>query len=155
MSLQWLTYHPQNMQYIENWLDAEAVRTTGLDDGVRAFYEYWTGEGGLTVGGDFWCNVVCEDDAPFAFIALSCHNQSIHIMEIVVAPKKRGQGLGAKLLRELIGSKELRKSSITQLEAVIYPGNAASQRAFEKAGFQYSHTTKDDSGISMTYVYKT
>ena len=46
-------------------------------------------------------------------------------MEVVLAPEKRGQGKGSKLLKEFL----------------------------ENAGFKLSHTHKDQDGESMLYVY--
>ena len=39
----------------------------------------------------------------------------------------------------------------SKAEAIIFPSNIASQKAFEKAGFKYHHTQED--GDAMTYVY--
>lgn len=150
MNYVWRDYDPQTMGYIEAWLDESAVRSTGLDEGFRDFYEYWANEDGFAVGENFWCKVVSEDDKPFAVIAFCQHERRIFIMEIVVAPEKRGQGKGSKLLKELLESKELIGSSIQQSEAVIYTSNMASQKAFENAGFQYHHTHED--GDALYYV---
>ena len=151
MNFAWLDYDPETMGYLENWLDADAVRTTGLDQGFRDFYDYWAKEDGFTVGENFWCKVVCENDEPFAVVAFGLYECKILIMEIVVAPEKRGQGMGTKLLKELLEEKEIIGTGIQKSEAVIFPGNVASQKAFENAGFQYHHTHED--GSSMLYVY--
>lgn len=85
----WRDYDPRTMQYVENWLDEETVKTTGLDEGFRVFYEYWVNEDGFVI------------------------------------PKS---------------------------EAVIFPHNIASQKAFENAGYQHHHTYED--GTAMYYVYE-
>lgn len=140
------------MGYIENWLDERAVKFTGLDDGFRDFYEYWVNEDGFAAGENFWCKVVCENDNPFAVIAFCQHENKTLIMEIVVDPEKRGQGSGSKLLKELLENEEIIGFSIHKSEAVIFPSNIASQKAFENAGFQYHHTHED--GNAMYYVYE-
>ena len=33
----WHDYDPITMGYVENWLDEHAVKSTGLDEGFRAF----------------------------------------------------------------------------------------------------------------------
>ena len=58
-------------------------------------------------------------------------------MEILVDPAKRGQGYGAKLLKELITVEEIIGFAIQKSEAVIFPNNIASQKAFENAGYTY------------------
>lgn len=152
MDFVWRDYNPKIMRYIESWLDENAVKSTGLDDGFRDFYEYWANEDGFVVGENFWCKVAFENDEPFAVIAFCQHERKISIMEIVLDPQKRGQGKGSKLLKELLESDEIIGFTINESEAVIYPSNISSQRAFENAGFKYHHTHAD--GGSMLYVYE-
>ncbi len=147
----WRDYDPMTMGYVENWLDESAVKSTGLDEGFRAFYEYWSAEDGFIVGETFWFKVVFENDKPTAAIAFCQHEQKIIIMEIVVAPELRGQGIGTRLLRELLKSEEIIGFAIYKSEAVIFPTNTASQKAFENAGFQYHHTYEDGSAILYGY----
>lgn len=154
MNFVWCDYNPETMRYIENWLDESAVKSTGLDEGFRDFYEYWANEDGFVVGENFWCKVVFQDDKPFAVVAFCQHKHITSIMEIVVEPEKRGHGRGSKLLKELLESEEITGCAIHKSEAVIYPSNIASQKAFENAGFQYSRTHEDQDGVSMHYVYE-
>ena len=148
----WNDYDPNTMGYIENWLDEPAIRSTGLDEGFRAFYEYWANEEGYDVGENYWCKVVCEDNTPLAVIAFCLHEQKIIIMEIVVHPDKRGRGFGTRLLLELLHREEILGFPIRKSEAVIFPNNVASQKAFEKAGFQHHHSHKN--GDAMYYIYE-
>jgi predicted GNAT superfamily acetyltransferase len=152
MNFTWIDYNPATMEYIENWLDADAVRSTGLDEGFRTFYEYWVQEDGYVVGENFWCKVVCEQDEPVAVIAFTRYENVMTIMEIVVAPEKRGQGRGTKLLSELFESEEVLGFSVLKSEAVIFPSNIGSRKAFENAGFQHHHTYDD--GSAMLYAYE-
>lgn len=154
MEFVWHDYNPNTMGYIENWLDESAVKATGLDEGFQKFYESWTSEDGFIIGKNFWCKVVSENGEPFAVIAFCQHELKAIIMEIVIEPKKRGQGKGTKLLRELLECKELLDFAIQKSEAVIYPDNIGSQKAFENAGFQHHYTHEDVDGISMHYVYE-
>ncbi len=152
MKFVWCDYNPNTMGYIENWLDEPAVKSTGLDEGFRNFYEYWAKEDAFAVGENYWCKVVFEDNRPLAVIAFCRHECTLLIMEIVVDPEKRGQGIGTKLLKELLECEEMTGSAVLKIEAVIFPGNIASKRAFENAGFQYHHTHED--GDAMYYVYE-
>ena len=151
MNFTWRDYDPKTMQFVENWLDDSAVKSTGLDEGFRAFYDYWANEDGFSVGKNFWCKVVCKNDNPLAVIAFCEHEGNITIMEIVVAPEKCGQGIGTKILKELLENHEVLGFAIHKSEAVIFPGNIASQRAFEKAGFCYHHSHEDGDALYYTY----
>lgn len=152
MNFVWCDYIPQKMQFVENWLDEGAVKSTGLDAGFRNFYEYWANEDGFDAGKNFWCKVVCECDIPFAVIAFCQHESKIIIMEILIDPDKRSQGLGSKLLKEFLERKEIIGFTIQKSEAVIFPGNIGSQKAFENAGFQFHHAHED--GTALYYVYE-
>lgn len=154
MKYVWRDYDPETMGFVENWLDESAVKFTGLDEGFLAFYEYWANEDGFVAGENFWCKIIFENDKPFAVIALCWHEQKIIIMEVLIAPEKRGLGKGSKLLKELLSSKEIIGFAIQTSEAVIYSNNTASQRAFENAGFKYHHCHSDENGDSMYYVYE-
>lgn len=154
MNYVWCDYNPNTMGCIEKWLDENAVNATGLDEGFRVFYEYWANEEGFVLGENFWCKVAFENDKPFAVIAFCWHEHKIKIMEVVVAPDKRGQGKGSTLLKELLNDKELLGYRIQKSEAVIYPSNIASQKAFENARFKYHHNHKDGNGDSMYYLYE-
>jgi len=152
MDLIWQDYDPETMGYIEKWLDDAAIKSTGLDEGFRAFYEYWANEDGFILGKNYWCKVVSEATEPFAVIALCEHEGKIIIMELFVAPEKRGLGLGTKLLKELLHGGSVLGFGVEKSEAVIFPDNTASQKAFEKAGFRHHHTHED--GDALYYVYE-
>ena len=154
MNFIWYDYNPNTMSFVESWLDESAINSTGLDEGFRAFYEYWSKEDGFIPGENFWCKVTFEEDTPFAVIAFCQHEHKIIIMEVLVAPEKRGQGKGSTLLKELLNSKEIVGFEIQHSEAVIYPNNVASQRAFENAGFIYHNNHKDENVDSMHYIYE-
>ena len=152
MIFTWKDYNPETMGYVENWLDEHAVSMTGMDDGFRQEYEYWANEDYNTVGENFWGKVVFEKGVPFAVIEFGMHEGVVTIMETLVAPEKRGQGMGSKIIKELLqNAKNIIGIDIEKAEAIIFPSNIASQKAFEKAGFKYHHTQED--GDAMTYVY--
>ena len=154
MNYVWRDYDPNAMRFVENWLDESAVKSTGLDEGFRTFYEYWANEDGFAVGENFWCKVAYENDKPFAVIAFCLHEGKIIIMEVLIAPGERRQDKGTKVLKEFICSKEIIGFAIEKCEAVIYPSNIASKKAFENAGFFYHNNHKDENGDSMRYVYE-
>ena len=102
MNFTWHDYNPETMGYVENWLDEHAVRMTGMDDGFRQEYEYWANEDYNTVGENYWCKVVFENEVPFAVIEFGLYEGVVTIMETLVAPEKRGQGKGSKVIKELL-----------------------------------------------------
>ncbi len=148
----WSDYDPDAAPYVETWLDESAVKTTGMDDGWRAFHEYWITEGGMTPDKNYWCKVVYDGTTPFAVIALSVYEGVFHIMELLVKPEMRNKGLGAALLHELLSDGEnIIGNRIGRSGAVIFPCNTASQKAFEKAGFVFDHA--NDDGDAWYYKY--
>ena len=69
------------------------------------------------------------------------------------AEKRQLEWLAVRvLLKELLGDKEMIGFVIQKSDAVIFPSNIASQKAFENAGYQYHHTYED--GTAMYYVYE-
>lgn len=147
----WRDYDAQTMDFVETWLDADAVKATGLEDGFRDFYEYWAHEDGFEPGKNYWCKVVYACDTPFAVLALSLYEERLLVMEMLVAPEYRGQGRGTELLRQLLNSHEILGFPVRKSEAVIFPDNVASQRAFEKAGFYCHHV--HEAGTALYYAY--
>ncbi len=148
----WKDYDSRSMPFIEDWLDDHAVRMTGMDNGWRAFHEYWIAEGGMTPGVDYWCKVVYEGEKPVAIIAFSLYEGTYTVMELVVKTELRGHGIGTSLLRELISRGDLIFGNmIEKAAAVIFPANTASQKAFERAGFVFDHV--NDDGEAWYYCY--
>lgn len=152
MNFVWHDYDPKSMGYIEDWLDEATVKSTGLDEGFRSFYEYWANEDGFAVGKNYWCKVIFQNDEPVAVLACCLYDSVVTVMEIVVDPEKRGQGIGRKLLKELLESEKILGFTIQKSEAVIFPTNIASQKAFTNAGFRYHHT--HEAGDALYYAYK-
>ena len=154
MNLTWLDYDPETMGYVESWLDEAAVKATGLDEDFLSFYEYWANEDGFDPGENYWCKVVSQNGQPFAVIALCRDGDKVLIMELVVAPEKRGRGRGTELLNALLTGDDILGFIIHSCEAVIFPGNTASQKAFENAGFRHHHTHEDGSAFYYRYESK-
>ena len=153
MNFVWLDYNPETMGFVESWLDKHVVRMTGMEEGFHQEYEYWSNYEDNIVGENYWCKVVFENEKPFAVIEFGLYEGVVTIMEIIVAPEKRGYGMGSGVLNELIlNAKGIIGIDIPKAEAIIFPSNIASQKAFEKAGFKYHHTHED--GDAMTYIFE-
>ena len=152
MRFDWEDFIPDTMPFVEEWLDDYAIRMTGMDDGWRAFHEYWITDGEMTLGKNYWCKVVYNHNTPFAVIALSLYERNYHVMELLVKPEMRGKGYGTALLRELLSDGEkIIGHRIEKATAVIFPINQASQKAFEKAGFVVDRA--NDDGDTWYYCY--
>lgn len=152
MNFTWIDYNPTEMKFVEKWLDKKAVRFTGMDEGWKNFYEYWKNESKSVLNENYWCKVVSQSNKPFAIIALSFHENSFLIMEMLIAPKARNKGNGTKLIKELIeNSKQILGKEIKTVSAVIFPSNVASQKCFEKAGFVVERIHED--GDAIDYIY--
>ncbi len=153
MRFDWKDYIPDTMLFVEEWLDNHAIRMTGMDDGWRAFHEYWITDGEMTLGKNYWCKVIYDHNTPFAVIALSLCEGNYHVMELLVKPEMRGNGFGTALLRELLSNGEMIIGHrIERATAVIFPNNPASQKAFEKAGFVFDHANDDDDAWYYCYT---
>ncbi len=153
MNFAWCDYNPETMGFVEDWIDEVAVKMTGIEDGFRQEYEYWSNEDYNVVGDNYWCKVIFENQNPFAVMEFCLHEGCFTIMEIIVAPEVRGHGMGSKSIKELINNaKVIIGMDIQKADAIIFPSNIASQKAFEKADFKYHHTHED--GDAMTYVYE-
>lgn len=153
MKFYWTDYNPAEMNFVEKWLDRKSVKSTGLDDGLASFYEYWKNEKDTILNQNFWCKVVSENNIPFGVIALGFHENSFTVMEMLIAPKMRNKGKGTLLIKDLIeNGKDVLGIEFQKAEAVIYPSNPASQRCFEKAGFVFDHAHED--GDALYYTFK-
>ena len=154
MRFQWKAYGEQNRDIAEAWMDAEAKRQTGCDDGWFDYVDYMMHEDYIRTESNFFCRVVCDGDVPFAAAALFVSDDGIlFVSEFLVSPAYRGRGFGTAVLKELLGcSAEIIGVRISEARAVIFPGNPASKRAFEKAGFRYESTHPD--GDAEYYVYR-
>ncbi len=135
MHFQWKSYTPADAALVDAWLDAEAIRETGIDEGWQTFYDFWMTEHPAEDSRDY-CYLVLEKECAFAVIYTSLTNGVLTVSELIVAPEKRGHGLGSALLTELIENADLLLGTVpTAVHAVIFPDNIASQKAFARAGF--------------------
>ncbi len=150
----WRDYTADDAADVECWMDDDARHDTGCDDGWDAYICYMLAEDYIRPGENFFCKIIADRDAPIAAIALFLAEDGVLcISELIVRPEMRGRGHGKSILTELLTSANaILGCAFTQAEAVIYPNNTASIRAFEAAGFQFTHTHPD--GDAYYYRYK-
>ncbi len=153
MRFNWAEYENSYARLVDSWLDESAVKSTGLDDGWQNFYDYWTEENKKYDNCTGLCFLISENNIPFAVIYLGINGEEMIISEFVVSPDKRGMGYGSDVLSELLANtKELLGKSFSAAEAVIYPDNIASKKAFEKVGFKLVSVHPDGDAINYKYI---
>ena len=75
------------------------------------------------------------------------------VVSVIVAPESRGNGYGHKIIR--LASCELFETRpVSLIHAYIKPGNEASARAFEKAGFKNSSTIFIHNQSALDFVLR-
>ena len=155
MKFTWVDYSPAYFETVDSWLDNEARRELGFDDGGwKEYWEYFMHDELYQPGKNFWCKVILDGDKPFAVIGLGLtDDRELTVPEYLVAPDMRNQGYGSAALRELLefGDKILGQEFVSA-RTVIFPDNIASQKAFEKAGFKYNRSFPDDG--TQIYLYQ-
>lgn len=152
MTFVWREYTEADASLADGWLDEEAIRHTGLDDGFGDCCQYWKEQPETLWGENMWAKMFCVDGAPVGVCLLAMENSVLTVSEILIDPMQRGKGYGSAALQELLaeGSAILGKQ-ILSAKAVIYPDNIASQKAFKKAGFRFESAHPD--GDAWYYRY--
>lgn len=153
MRYKWLDYHKGYKEIVEAWLDCEAVKYTGCDEGWDQFFEYWKNEPETVLNENFFARVILDGGKAVGVIAVYEEKDKHYIQEFIVSPDRRGMGTGSSILKELLQSgEEIVGKKIAIAEACIFPSNISSRKAFEKAGFRYSHAHPD--GDALYYEYR-
>lgn len=153
MKFLWIPYTDGHAVVAETFLDSEAVKNTGIEDGWDDYVSYWKNEPSVNYGEDFFAFMIKDGEEYVAVIAVGLHEGELSVPEIIVSPEKRGRGVGGEILTELLSEtvsiigKEKRLA-----RAVIFPRNEASKRAFLKAGFEYESSHPD--GDADYYIWK-
>ena len=153
MNFKWIDYSPELADTVEGFLDKEAVKMTGIDEGFNDYYEYWINEDETVIGENFWCKVIFKDEKPVGVVALGrAPDGEFVLSEMIVSPAMRGYGIGSAVLRELLDNGEdIIGQKTDKVMAVIFPGNTASKKCFEKVGFKL-HSVHPD-GDALYYRY--
>lgn len=77
--------------------------------------------------------VVAEDTAITGYAGLDHAGEVADVMTIAVAPERQGQGLGTRLLRDLMTTARAGGAAYLMLE--VRADNAAAQHLYERHGF--------------------
>ena len=153
MNFKWLDYSSVFADTVKRFLDEEAIRMTGIDEGFNDYYNYWVNEENTVIGENFWCKVIFKNEKPVGVVALGrAPDGEFVLSEIIVSPTMRGHGVGSAVLNELLyNGEDIIGQKIEKSMAVIFPDNIASQKCFEKAGFKF-HSAHPD-GDAWYYKY--
>jgi len=127
-------YSPEkHADLIASWMDEEAIYQTGIenwDDDVQ----YWQKESPETFHA-----VIISISEPVAAVYYFAEPENMHIGAVILAPAKRGQGIGTAILKYLL----FIHTPSEKATAVIFPNNVFSKKAFYKAGFVNTSTHPD------------
>ncbi|MBQ8548145.1 MAG: GNAT family N-acetyltransferase [Lachnospiraceae bacterium] len=153
MKFTWEDYSATYKDIVETWLDEEAKKFTGCDDGFEEYYNYWINDVDTKLSENFWAKVIIQDNIPVGVMTIALWENVFTISEYIIRPDYRGKGIGSSALAELLAeSKMILGIEISDACAVIYPNNVPSQKAFEKAGFQFESEHPD--GDAWNYKYR-
>lgn len=146
MKFNWIDYSSEYKEIADVWIDEDAKRFTGCDDGFDEYYNYWISDADTRIGENFWAKVIFSESVPLGIISIGLWDGVFTISEFIIRPDSRGMGIGRTVLNELLScSKSIIGLEIMDAKAVIYPNNIASQKVFEKSGFKFhsEHPDKD------------
>ncbi len=148
----WCDYSEEYSSITDSWLDSQAKHFTGCDDGFQDYYDYWKKESGIELNVNFWVKIIKLYEKPVGIIALFFYDDVLSVSEFIIAPQMRNKGIGTNVLKELLrDSQEIIGIKVNKANAVIYPDNIGSQKAFERAGFVFSHAHLDGDALYFAY----
>ena len=152
MKYDWIDYTSAYKELVDSWMDEDAKRFTGCDEGFDEYYQEMLNDPETKLGGNYWAKIIIADTEPIGIIAIGLWDRVFTISEFIIRPDRRGNGLGSSVLAELLAqSRNIIGVKIKDATAVIFPNNAASQKAFENAGFIF-HSEHPD-GDAWYYRY--
>ena len=152
MNFVWMDYRAEDASLVDSWLDDAAARKTGIEDGWDSCWRAVQADAVNFPGCRDFCKLVYQDGAAVASIVYGVYQGEAVVSEILVDPKRRGEGLGTAILRELVGNlPQLLVTDAVRVTAVVFSDNMASQRAFLKAGFVLE--SEDKAAQVQNYVW--
>lgn len=94
--------------------------------------------------------LIGDGSAPKAVVRFEAGLNDVAVVSIVVDPAERGRGWGTKALR-LACRTAVGELGAKRVDAYIKPGNEASIRVFERAGFALSANQSDVDALLMVW----
>lgn len=153
MKYTWIDYNSAYEKMVNSWLDEDAMRFTGCDEGFEEYYQYWVSDANTKIGENFWAKIIVNDAEPIGIVTLGLWESVFTISEFIIRPDRHGKQFGSSALAELIiRSKDIIGTQIKDAQAVIFPNNIASQKSFEKAGFKFHYEHPDGDAWYYKFV---
>lgn len=153
MFFEWIDYTADAADLVDGWLDDSAVAMTGIDQGWDRYWKEVQADSVNYPGCRDFCKLVSLDGIPIAAVVFGCYRGDAVISEIVVDPSQRSKGYGWQIIRELVTHTDVWfGEKVDKFNAVIFPSNLPSQKAFIQAGFVFDHAHGD--GDAWNYVFK-
>ena len=153
MNFTWSDYKTEHAALVDSWLDDTAIKMTGIEDGFDEEWRATLDEAKNFPGCKDFCKIVSQNGVPFAAVKYGFYQNNATVSVIIVDPTQRGNGRGSAVLRELVANTNtLVGEKVDKFDAVIFPSNISSQKAFEKAGFVFDCAHED--GDALYYTFK-
>ena len=145
MRFNWIDITDEDFPIIESWLDDETKYFTGLEDGIKDYYDFYLNDEHYIFGDNFWIKVIFENSIPIGLIALYLSTEGrLTVPEFIISQSYRNRGMGTAALTELLNNSDtIIGKSFKSADAVIFPNNVPSQKAFEHAGFIFESSHPD------------
>ena len=126
MNYDWIDYTYADKELVDSWIDEDAKRFTGCDEGFDEYYREMLTEPETKLGKNFWAKIILADTEPIGIIAIGLWDDVFTISEFIIRPDRRCQGLGTSILAELLArSRNILGAKIKDANAVIFPNNIA------------------------------
>ena len=134
---------------VVDWVpDSEALHLFAATSLTWPLSPQQLAEVGEIPGRTSWMLVDAADaSSPLAHADLTVRGDRARIGRVIVDPARRGRGLGATLVRLVIG--EARRVGCTQVDLLVIEGNARAFRTYEGLGFTYDPVSDVDGMIAM------
>ena len=58
MKYTWIDYNSAYEKIVDSWLDEDAQRFTGCDEGFEEYYQYWVNDVNTKLGENFWAKII-------------------------------------------------------------------------------------------------
>ena len=144
MKYQFVDYDPAAYRALDTWR-SETIARFAMDGSISREWQYYLDAEEYRAGVDTFCKVALLDGRPVAVMILFCNPAyPVGINPMIVDPALAGQGCGSEILREFAAHIDtILPFRSDRIEVVIDFENAASIRAFTKAGFAMARIHPD------------
>ena len=128
---------------------SDAIARFAMDGSISREWQYYLDAAEYRAGVDAFCKVALLNGSPVAVMIMFCNpDYPVGINPIIVDPALAGQGLGSEILQEFTAHiDDILPFRSDRIEVVIDLENAASIRAFARAGFNMARMHPDGDAV--------